>query len=279
MSNQPNETEIYRFDLRGYLLLKNALTGQEVRRCNERLDEILPMELDEWDGYLHARPIFKGADTFQLQQIYEAGEPFERLIDHPSWIGKVKFFVGGEGTFDWLHGPLFIDENFAWVRGPDKATFIHSGGHENVKRTQFQYRNGSFLCGQINILIALTDIGPGDGATMVVPGSHKSNFPHPQAVDSHTGERAPGLDDIVEAVEVHMKAGDALLFVDALCHGSATRTNPGERRIVVYRYGPSWGNFRYGYQPSPELLERLTPEQRQIVQPQVHLPREPQRQR
>jgi ectoine hydroxylase-related dioxygenase (phytanoyl-CoA dioxygenase family) len=27
--------------------------------------------------------------------------------------------------------------------------------------------------------VALTDIGEGDGPTMVVPGSHKSNFPHP----------------------------------------------------------------------------------------------------
>ena len=78
---------------------------------------------------------------------------------------------------------------------------------------------------------------------------------------------------------MQMKAGDALLFVDALSHGSATRTKPGERRIVVYRYGPSWGNFRYGYQPSPELLARLTPAQRQIVQPQMPLPREPQRKR
>ena len=47
-----------------------------------------------------------------LQQIYEAGEPFERLIDHPSWIERIKFFVGGEGTFDYHHGPLFIDEGF-----------------------------------------------------------------------------------------------------------------------------------------------------------------------
>ena len=277
MSNRPDDMEIYRFDLRGYLLLEQALTPDEVTACNDRLDELLPMDLDEWYGYLHARPIYQGADTFQLQQIYEAGEPFERLIDHPSWIDKLKLFVGGEGTFDWLHGPLFIDENFAWVRGPGKATFMHSGGHENVKRTQFQCLNGRFQCGQVNILIALTDIGPGDGATMIIPGSHKSNFPHPQAENRPDGKRPPGLDSIEEAIEVHMQAGDALLFADALCHGSATRTNPGERRIVVYRYGPSWGNFRYGYQPSPELLERLTPERRQIAQPQVLLPREPQR--
>jgi hypothetical protein len=26
---------------------------------------------------------------------------FERLIDHPGWIGKVRHFVGGAGTFDY----------------------------------------------------------------------------------------------------------------------------------------------------------------------------------
>ena len=74
----------------------------------------------------------------------------------------------------------------------------------------------------------------------------------------------------------YMKAGDALLFVDGICHGSAKRVNAGVRRIVVYRYGPSWGNFRHGYHPSPELLQRLTPEQRKIVWPQQLLSREPQ---
>jgi ectoine hydroxylase-related dioxygenase (phytanoyl-CoA dioxygenase family) len=89
---------------------------------------------------------------------------------------------------------------------------------------------------------------------------------------------APGasVDGIEGAVEIHMQAGDAILFVDALAHGSAKRVNPGQRRIIVYRYGPSWGNFRHGYQPSPELLERLTPERRQIVQPLQLIPHTPQ---
>jgi ectoine hydroxylase-related dioxygenase (phytanoyl-CoA dioxygenase family) len=50
--------------------------------------------------------------------------------------------------------------------------------------------------------------------------------------------------------------GGALMFVDALAHGAATRTNPGERRAVIYRFGPTWGNTRYGYRYSPELLAR-----------------------
>ena len=84
------------------------------------------------------------------------------------------------------------------------------------------------------------------------------------------------VEGIEGAVEVHMQAGDAILFVDGIAHGSARRVNEGERRICVFRYGPSWGNFRHGYQPSPELLARLTPERRKIVQPLDLLPREPQ---
>ena len=38
-----------------------------------------------------------------------------------------------------------------------------------------------------------------------------------------------------EAVEVHLNAGDALLFVDCMLHGSARRVNPGERRIFIAR--------------------------------------------
>jgi hypothetical protein len=82
-------------------------------------------------------------------------------------------------------------------------------------------------------------------------------------------------DNCEGAIEVFMKAGDALIFSDAICHGSAKRMNPGQRRICVYRYGPSWGFFRHGYRPTRELLERLTPERRKIVWPHEPFRREP----
>jgi hypothetical protein len=56
-----------------------------------------------------------------------------------------------------------------------------------------------------------------------------------------------------------MKKGDALLFVDGLMHGGSSRTNPGERRITIYRYGPLWASTRFGYEYSQALLDRLTP--------------------
>ncbi|UCH25996.1 MAG: phytanoyl-CoA dioxygenase family protein [Trueperaceae bacterium] len=273
---RPTDMDLYLFDLRGYLLLKGALDEGEVAALNAGIDAILPLKHGEWYGYVHGHT-YGDDEGLNLQQIYEAGEPFEQLIDHPSWIEWVKTFVGGEGTFDYHHGPLFIDENFASLRGPGEAIGLHSGGHSGVKRNQFRFHNGRFQCGQVNILLALTDIGPGDGATMVIPGSHKANLEHPAFGRHRMGGESASVDNVEGAIEVHMKAGDAILFVDAISHGSAERVSTGERRIIVYRYGPSWGNFRHGYAPSPELLARLTPERRQIVQPLELLPREPQK--
>ncbi|HLL89335.1 MAG TPA: phytanoyl-CoA dioxygenase family protein [Tepidisphaeraceae bacterium] len=99
---------------------------------------------------------------------------------------------------------------------------------------------------------------------MVIPGSHKSNFPHPLAGDYFKGDH---MDTLPGAIPVHLNKGDALLFVDGLMHGGSSRTNPGERRITIYRYGPSWGATRFGYEYSQALLDRLTPARRRILQP------------
>ncbi|MAS33166.1 MAG: hypothetical protein CL610_04110 [Anaerolineaceae bacterium] len=271
------DMDIYLFDLYGYLVIKNAVTRDHIAQMNAIIDEIMPLADGEWYGHVHARG---ENQSTELQQIYEAGEPFERLIDHPAWFDKLKYFIGGEGTFDQLHGPLFIDESFAIVRESGGATQLHSGGHEGVMRTQYRFRQGRFQCGQINILLPLSDIGPGDGGTMVIPGSHKSNFPHPYLAEHRKNGAGPVYPESLEqAVEVYTQAGDALLFVDSIAHGSAHRTNPGQRRVVINRYGPSWGNFRRGYQPSDDLLQRLTPQQRQIVQPHPLIPYDPAKQK
>ncbi|NBD38103.1 MAG: hypothetical protein GVY10_06005 [Verrucomicrobia bacterium] len=275
------DRERFFFDLQGYLVLENAIDPEHVKACNEVLDGIInldpPLKHGEWYGGVHAHT-FGGADGVNLQQIYEAGEPFERLLDHPSWWDHVREFVGGQSNFDAAHGPLFIDENFASLRGPGEALGIHSGGHEGAKRNQFRYHLGEFMCGQVNILLALTDIGPGDGGTMLIPGSHKANFAHPQFEENVIQHgKTTSLDDVEGAIEVHMKAGDALLFVDTICHGSAKRVNEDLRRICVFRYGPSWGFFRGPYRPTRELLERLTEQRRQIVWPHEPVLREPNR--
>lgn len=263
-----SDLDTYLFDLNGFLVLKQAIPADVLSALNASLDAFLDTKPGEWRGHVHGHFFASATEGLNLQQIYEAGKPWEYLIDNPAWIDHVKRFVGGQNSFDSQHGPLFIDENFASIRGPGEAIGLHSGPVPWTKRTQFHVHNQQFNCGQINVLMALTDIGPGDGATMVIPASHKSNFRHPEFDKAGMAkDESRSVDGVTGAVEVHMQAGDALLFVDALCHGSAKRVNEGKRRIAVYRYGPSWGFFRHPYRPSKALLERLTPERRKIVFP------------
>jgi hypothetical protein len=236
-----------------------------------------PLAHGQWVGAVQAHT-FGGDDGLNLQQIYEAGPAFEQLIDHPAWYGKVLELIGSEHNFDNHHGPMFIDENFASLRGPGQAIGIHSGKPEGSTRIQYRFEDGQFHCAQVNVLMALTDIGPNDGGTMLIPGSHKSNIVHPQHAEHaiKSGQNT-SVDGVEGAIQVHMNAGDVLVFCDAVCHGSARRINDGLRRVVVYRYGPSWGFFRHPYRPSAELLSRLTDQQRKIVWPHGTIDRTPNR--
>ena len=258
------------FDLRGYLILEKAVDARLLAELNAAFDAF-PEDLGWGDWYRNAQRLDNnGWAGLELQNIVEAGKPFETLIDHPSWITRLRRYCGEEGTY--VEG-LFLDECFASIRRNGGYFPMHSGGQDGVVRNQFRFVNGKFRCGQVNILLALTDIGPGDGGTRILPGSHKSNIAHPVFARDF-GERSKDTDEVVEgSIEVNMKAGDALMFVDALSHGATKRTNPGDRRVVIYRYGPSWGATRYGYRYTEELLNRVTPEQRRILEP--ILPRPP----
>lgn len=268
----PSALDEYLFDLNGFLILRNLLTPGEVAEGNALIDAI-PRELPRggWHGWVQREdhPEHRG---ISYQQIYELGGVFEAMIDHPRYLNYVLRFVGGQDTHDMYHGPGAIDENFFNLRGPGDAIPVHSGGHELASRTGYRYQNGRFLCGEINVLTAFTDIGVGDGATMVIPGSHKSNMIHPaflrrNRVEEWSPTGGGSADDVEGAIEIHMNAGDALLFVDSLCHGSARRVIAGERRISVFRFGSGWNRTRFGHQPSPELLAQANPLARKLLQP------------
>lgn len=257
----PYDIQDYLFDLQGFIVLKNAVSPDLVERLSQAIDPYLDMRFEEWRGNVQ-RFDNNGNAGIELQNIIEAGGPFEELIDHPSWVDRLLRYCGEKDSY--VEG-LFIDECFASIRRSGGFFPVHSGNHEGNVRNQYRFVDGKFRCGQVNILLALTDIGPGDGGTMVIPGSHKSNFAHPDTLKPW--EERKQMDKMVGAIEVHLHKGDALMFVDALSHGASTRTNPGERRVVIYRYGPSWGDRRYGYKYSDALIERLTPSRRKIIQP------------
>ena len=257
---KPTALDDFFFDLNGYLILKNAVNQDLLARLNAAFDALPDIEFGQWHGNAQRRD-YTQHTGYELHNVVEAGEPFEELIDHPSWIDYLRHYCGDENSY--TQG-LFIDEAIASIRKSGGHHPVHSGGYQGSTRGSYQYKHGVFRCGQCNIILALTDIGPGDGPTMVIPGSHKSNLPHPQAGDYAKGDV---MDTLVGAIPVHLTKGDALLFVDGLMHGGSSRTNPGQRRITIYRYGPSWAATRFGFEYSQALLSRLTPSRRKILQP------------
>jgi ectoine hydroxylase-related dioxygenase (phytanoyl-CoA dioxygenase family) len=259
-ARHPSALDDFFFDLRGYLVLKHAAEPELIDDLNRAIDALPPLEYGQWHGNAQRRD-YTSSTGLELHNCVESGEPFERLIDHPGWINYVRRYCGEEQSY--VAG-LFIDECMLSVRRAGGHHPVHSGGFQGALRGAYHYNHGVFRCGQCNIILALTDVGEGDGATMVIPGSHKSNFPHPHAGDYSKLDRMDHLDG---AVPVYMEKGDALLFVDGLMHGGSSRSNPGERRVTIYRYGPLWGATRFGYEYSQALLDRLTPERRKILQP------------
>lgn len=257
----PSDMDDYEFDLRGFLVVRQALSATELESLNAAYDRFPPLANGEWYANAQRRD-YTSETGFELHNVLDCGDPaFDVLIDHPAWVDHARRYAGEEGTY--VEG-ITIDEHIATSRNAGGHHPVHSGGHDASIRTQFAMRDGRFRCGQLNVLVALTDIGPGDGPTMIVPGSHKSNLRHPLAGDYARGDR---MDALPHAEPVHASAGDALLFVDACLHGGSSRTNPGERRVVILRYGPPWARPRFGYSVSDALLDRLTPERRRIMQP------------
>jgi ectoine hydroxylase-related dioxygenase (phytanoyl-CoA dioxygenase family) len=257
---KPSALDDFMFDLHGYLILKQAVGPELVGALNRAIDELPPLEYGQWLGNAQRRD-YTSSTGLEIHNCVELGGPFEQLIDHPGWIEYVRRYCGEDQSY--IAG-LFIDECILSVRESGGHHPVHSGGYHGALRGIYHYSNGVFRCGQCNIILALTDVGPGDGPTMVIPGSHKSNFPHPNAGDYARGDR---MDHLEGAVELHLQKGDALLFVDGLMHGGGSRTNPGQRRVTIYRYGPQWAATRFGYEYSRELLDRLTPARRKILQP------------
>jgi len=252
----------YLFDLLGFRILRGALSPSQVDGINSWVDSQPARNPGEWFDNVEVHS-YQGHDGTNYQNVIEGGEIFEELIDSPSWIGDIRRYIQND------FNRIGINECFLNVRQQTGFIGIHSGGHVAAYPMMFRHHTGAWNVGQINILMALTDIGPGDGATVIVPSSHKSHMVHPTMVggpqQTYRDDRPAGEELMTQ--EVHLKKGDAIMFTDALCHGSAARLNPGERRIMVYRYSPHGVMPRYNYVASDELLARLTPERRRIVQP------------
>ena len=93
----PSAMDDYLFDLRGYLVLPQALSSAHVRELNASIDDYVDLEPGEWRGWVQRAP--PGRNTRELHNLFEAGEAWEELIDHPAWWAHMQRYAGSDALF------------------------------------------------------------------------------------------------------------------------------------------------------------------------------------
>jgi hypothetical protein len=126
----------------------------------------------------------------------------------------------------------------------------------------YRYNNGTFYNGLIAVAYELNTVQPGDGGFACIAGSHKANFElPPDWKNSATQDEIP---EVVDSVAVD--AGDAIIFTEALAHGTVPWRGPNERRTIFYKYTPhavAWSPCYY----NADLYGDLSDRQRAMLMP------------
>jgi hypothetical protein len=228
--------EKFRFDLEGYLVVKNALAPEEVVELNRMADENYSEDYDE--KCVRSR--------FCISQW---GPPFQSLIDHPSALPYLVEFLGTKFRVDHDY-IMFMIKGGAHGR-------IHGGpAMETGFEEDHWYRchKGVIRNGLMVFTYCLTPAGAGDGGFICVPGSHKSNFVMDIPEEVRLQER-----DADYVVQPKADAGDLIIFTEALLHGTRAWTADHERRALLYKYSPghsSWSQNYYRPEDYPEATEQ-----------------------
>ena len=259
--------EKYYFDLRGYLIVRHALSAAEIAACNQAIDHF-GARITHYKGSLaHDSTALKGAFsrrelTGMLGWPAPYRDPFRRLLIHPVAVARLNEFSGKGFRLD--HGPLLIGA----TEGTEGHT-LHGAGEPFSPAVWYHQQNGRIYCRGITVAWQLADCKAGDGGFAIVPGSHKNREPTPQGVKS--------VEDALDlVVQPEMQAGDVLFFAETATHGTLPWSGAHPRRSLLYKYAErgaarAVGKYFTPQQRYGDWVEELTPEQQAVLYgPGVH---------
>lgn len=244
-----NEEQKYLFDLQGYLRIEGVLSPEQVLTMLEDLDThgICNPENDpgksRFGGY------------------FAWGEVWRRLIDQPAILPLLSEIIGPKFRLDHTYGMAASSS----AEPSGNSLHHHSGMFDHGC---FYVTHGERVHnGLVVVSYALTDINAGDGGFCCIPGSHKALYPTPKSYYS--------LSNNPLAQQVAMRAGDVVIFTEALTHGTMPWTNPNqERRSVLLKYCPRY--MQWARSPlSKDGIDGLTERQIAILEGAYVWQREP----
>lgn len=189
----PHRTRLHH---NGYALLRQAIPGEWLAELRNTFDSGLrPSE--QW-------PVPRGADW--QHSMLDDDARVQALCRLPQLLAVVGELIGER---------FFLTQ----VEGREP---VAGGGHQRLHRDMSAQRPGD----TVGVLAYLDDYGPQNGATRIVPASHR---PDPQA---------PPFDWLDEsgAVQLSGQAGDLLVFDVDLVHAASLNHNGARRRTLLIGY-------------------------------------------
>lgn len=235
-----NDNERFLFDLQGFLVVPDAISAETVAQLNAILDEHIASDTE---------PDMR---THRFGNLLTWGQAYRDLIDTPGILPYLDGLLGANFRLDHDYADIIRTG-----KGPIGTT-LHGGATPFDPSQYYHFQDGRMHNGLIVVAYNLKDVHPNDGGFACVPGSHKSNFPFPR-------EWRP-LDDPQPCVQrVTGPAGTAIIFTEALTHGTLPWTGQDERRTVFLKYSPfplSWSARYY----DADQYEGLTDRQRAILE-------------
>ena len=228
-----NDAEAYEFDLNGFVTVHKLLDESQVARINAILDA-QPNITDEFSGkfsFFHLDPVF--AD----------------IMAEPRLLKRLEPILGDQLRLDHVFGlQMFQGDNY--------RQSLH-GGHVSPQGgvAWYQVANRRISNGLLKVSIALTAVDNGDGGMVCVPGSHKANFEFAPPLNSHLVVNPP------------LAAGDALVFTEALVHGTRPWLAASPRRCLIYSYAPGFLAWQEPAVMAQYAVSATTDEQRNLLRP------------
>lgn len=207
----------FSFDTFGYIVIPDVLTQEEVTELRDTIrsptEQFPPVPQSE--GPLHWGKIWRDLlDWPKLTPIFEEliGNPFmrERGHDLPSF------------RLDHINVHTHVAKGFAGGQ-------LHGG--QGVTGF-FRYADGVFYNGLTTVSFELYDTHTNDGGFACIPGTHKGNVLLPEG----WRDLSEGVPDCVKRVAA--KPGDAIVFTEALTHGTLPWNVDAPRSTVFYKFSP-----------------------------------------
>ncbi|MEX0783981.1 MAG: phytanoyl-CoA dioxygenase family protein [Dehalococcoidia bacterium] len=187
----------------GYAVVECALTADEVEAKKDELLRLL-------ERTKQGRNDFEGFDTKRIYALFAKTRAFDDTATHPLVLGVLDRVLG--------HYQLSAPQAIQIGPGETAQNLHRDDGVYPIARPHREL--------VVNTMWAIDDFTEANGATHVVPGSHK------------WVERVPAADEPVSRAV--MPAGSLMFFVGSVFHGGGANTTDRPRLGVILEYVASW---------------------------------------